>query len=143
MVYRYFFEIPVYRCKPEKYEAELQAEKRRYVALFRYPPGMSVSAEEVAGWFTESRWYAWHYNEAIGWIRLYAFGNDQIRAEYYFVKAKHIVRRPARRVFKWQGKAFEMCVFPREGNPVIFRRVLKALENLHREQPFRGRRKRG
>lgn len=139
---RYFFEIPVYRCQLDKYEAELEAEKHRYIDLFlpQYPPGILVSSEEVGRWFTESRWYPWRYNEVISWLRLYVFGKDQIRAEYYFIKAKRVVRHPAGKVFlKRPGKAFELCVLPKESSAVIFRNVLRALENLHREPPFKGR----
>ena len=79
----------------------------------------------------------WHYNQAIGWIRLKGHW-DVIKADYHFAREKRIVRQPRHRVFDWQGKTLEVW-FHSETSQEIYQLLIDDLEALRDEWPFKGR----
>jgi len=97
---RYFYDVPVYRLKEDKYYDERAA----YIRNVLYPPhGPTAETRKkllakdphaddfIIGRLQSSYGGPWRFNEAIGYIRLYFFGS-QIRGEYYAVQRKRIIR---------------------------------------------------
>jgi len=135
---RYFCEIPIYRCSPDQHASWFDDEKRK--SLLPLEATRDTAPESLAitsQWFDEWHWYPWRYNEAIGWLRLYALGS-QIRAELWFVKAKRIVRETRKRVF-FVGKEFEISFRSTDQNPQIAEAVLQTLRDLRRQPLYRKR----
>lgn len=130
----YFFEIPIYRCSPDQHASRFADEKRKSLLPLEAtrdtaPESLVISAQ----WFDEWHWYPWRYNEAIGWLRLYALGS-QIRGELWYVKAKRIVRETRKRIF-FVGKEFEISFRATDQNAEIAEVVLQTLRDLKR-RPF-------
>jgi hypothetical protein len=144
------FEIPVYRSSFDDYAKEMEDEKTEEVRraaegydrnLLNLHPSASLREahlKRAAAFFNAHRWYGWHYNDAIGWIRLK--GNwDVIKADYYFAGAKRIVRRAKRRTFEWRGKILELWLPPEASSANIYENLLHELQQLRRKAPFKGR----
>jgi hypothetical protein len=98
-----FFDVPVYRLTKEKYESEQRAFIQREMSadgnrnvqeMYRRHPDVKRTTENHL-W--ESYGGSWLFNEIIGFIRLFLL-SDQIRGEYFHVKAKKVVRT-SRKIF--------------------------------------------
>lgn len=97
---KYFYDVPVYRLSRERYYKDME----KYIKKHMYPgspnhikmmedfhrkePTQKLALEDR---LRKSYGEAWEYNEIIGYIRLYFFGN-QIRGEYWAVNSKRVVR---------------------------------------------------
>jgi len=135
---RYFFDIPIYRCSPDRHTSWLAEEKRKSLQPFEDTRDTAPESLAIAKqWFDEWHWYPWRYNETIGWLRLYALG-AQIRAELWYVKAKRIVRETRKRIF-FVGKEFELSFRTTDSNTEIGREVLERLKDLKQQPLFRKR----
>lgn len=143
---KYFFEIPVYRCSPEKYEEELKAIYEEIVQHFQFIcrdlPEYDYT-QSVQRSF-ERRYYGYEYNEVVGWIRLYIFGK-QIRGIHHFetnledrnVYKKRLTRGIRKKRFGESEKAFELTIDKEWESDEIFSELLQELERLNKtETPF-------
>jgi hypothetical protein len=140
---KYFFEIAVYSCKENSFYNEFEKRKQKYFDwLYESSGGVSREQAPHSYGHAEERFFqkygCWHYNQAVGWIRLYVLGT-QIRGEYYFVEAKRIRLLMKEKKFVWRGKAFELHFFPEDSSEKIHAEILVELELLHNERPFKGR----
>ena len=63
-----------------------------------------------------AQWAPWHYNNTIGWIRIFLLG-DQIRGDYYFIDAKRISKSLRQKRYRYHLKAFEILYF--QGQNII------------------------
>ncbi|QWF69667.1 hypothetical protein KEF85_09785 [Methylomonas paludis] len=79
---QYFFDIPVYRLTKEAYEAQRQA----YIEA-----NCKTDNINLKDYHFNKFGGCWRYNEIIGYIRLHFLG-DQIRGEYFRIKAKRITK---------------------------------------------------
>jgi hypothetical protein len=100
------FDVPVYRLTKKEYESQQDAYICKNISdgnysvqeMYRRHPDVKRQAENHL-W--ESYGGSWLFNEIIGFIRLF-FLSDQIRGEYFRVKAKKIVRT-RRKIFEPLG----------------------------------------
>lgn len=97
---KFFFDVPVYRLSEDRYYED----QKKYIEKNMYPgpPSHNEQKRRVYAEHSELRESfeshlqegfggAWDFNEIVGWIRLH-FLCDQIRGEYWAVKAKRVVR---------------------------------------------------
>lgn len=80
----------------------------------------------------------WYFNQAIGWLRLYVFGNS-IKAEYYFIDAERINKFVKNKRFLYKGKAFELNPRNSESSTDIYKSICDKIIGLNSETPFKGR----
>ncbi len=105
---KYFLDIPMYRITKELYykERDAHVEKVMYPGPQshdgvqkrfhkKYPEQKQNFKEHTR----ETYGGAWNYNEIIGWVQLHFLG-DQIRDEFWQVKAKRLVRT-RKKVFEY------------------------------------------
>jgi hypothetical protein len=133
-----FFEIPIYRVSKEDFNKELFQEKRKieksldYI-LEEFPDKFDNKVNEIL----DLKSYCYDYNEIIGWIVLFTYGN-QIRGEYYFEKdlkkknnLKNKINRGLRaKRFGLIGKAFaEISVKDNFTN--ISEQLIERLESIN------------
>jgi hypothetical protein len=88
------FEIPIYRCSPEKARNEIKEQKEKDIR-FREATGLPP---------IQYIFPSWRYNEIVGWINV-SIWNDRIRAEYWLVKQR-IMKWLRRKEFECKGKLF-------------------------------------
>lgn len=100
----YLFEIPVYRCEPERHTAEMDAARNAALAPFRGLEGSSA-ANFYGHYFEEHKWFPWRYNEIVAWIRVFADGT-QVKGELWSVRER-ITRQLRRKHFVHAGWIFE------------------------------------
>ena len=135
---QFFFEIPIYRCSPDQFVVETANEKSRWLNPIE---GLKTASPENYAfserWYDNHNRYPWDFNEIVGYLRLYALG-DQIRGELWFMKAKRI-RRGTKQKLHWLGKAFELTCLPTESNAEIGKRVLDRVQAVGLEAPCEGR----
>jgi hypothetical protein len=139
---RWFLEIPVYRCEPEKFIKECQEKiQRHHEWLYRtsgVPQEQAARVYRLAEERIRDKHGHWRFNQVVGWIRLLAMPH-QIQGEYYFIEPKRIRKDFINKRVVWQGKAFEVHFLPEQSNDDIYRELCEALNRLQREKPFRGR----
>jgi hypothetical protein len=143
------FEIPVYRVSFDRYVSEMEEEKSAHMsgveesydthfATFNADPKLrDDELARASGFFDQWRWYSWHYNEVIGWIRLNGHW-DVIKADYHFATQKRIVRSAKQRSFAWRGKTLELWLHDSTSEE-IYRQLLDEFRDLEKEPPFKGR----
>lgn len=132
----FFFEVPIYRCDPHKYEEEETMKRNKYFDQYYHEE--SISKSELSDIFMRIMWQPWEYNEVIGWIRLYIFGT-QIRGEYYFITSKNIRQGLKNKRFEYYGKAFEYSIYDDMPNSEIHQGIIDDLEEQQNEKPLKNR----
>ncbi len=106
----------------------MRAERERYGE-----PG-SVCRE----WFDDNKWYPREFNDVVGWIEVYALGN-QVRGIVWWVTAKSIRRTMRHRHFVREGDLFEISFCPDETVEEIRERVEEELRRILRLPRYRKR----
>jgi hypothetical protein len=138
----FFFDIPIYRLRKEKYYAERESyiEKQMY----------GTDPEEVAlrkAFYERNRDNAilfrdhlekiyggpWDFNEIIGYIRLHFLGS-QIRGELWTVSKKRLVRtRQKLFLYKTQKVVPEKDILLPASNEEIYRIICEYLEDAKKQ----------
>jgi hypothetical protein len=126
------FNIAVYRCSKQAYHEEVAADQNDRLAEISEQIGADLTVRQpddairirenvrrVCGG-------AWKYNQVVGWITVYTFGN-QIRADLSFLPARRIARNFKRTSFQPAGRLIDMYVASRESNEEIFQNLLTRL----------------
>ena len=143
----YFFEIPIYRVSRERYGKEVEAEKEKLLAPLRdlwnsvssKPVEESEAYQYVKNNFDrEHGTHMWRYNQAIGWLRLFASDHSHIRVDYYWVKGR-ISKNLKNKLFRYcfEEKTFRLDILPAMTSNEIYLLLRQRLEELMRKEPFR------
>ena len=140
----FLFDIPIYWCDEasfnaryaEKYKIYEEREIRSQRALgLKYEP-----SEDDRRNIHKNLWGKcmgpWRFNQVVGWVRVYRLGGDQLRGEYWFIKAKRFGWQIRKKRFTRVGKAFEIWPGNKETSGQIFNRMYQRLREL--EQELRG-----
>ncbi len=139
---KYFFDIPIYRCSREKHTQELYKAKKKVLQFMIDLNGIEVknssSYESLGNRYDFRFWYPWRYNEIIGWIRLYALG-DQARGDLWFSNAKKIRSNLKNKRIFCRGKAFERTILKNQSSTDIFHTICEELAVQEKEPPIKGR----
>lgn len=91
------FEVPIYRCSPEKYGKEEEIRKERFLTLHnRLYPDTD---------FKYVSWRGYRYNEIVGWVVIFAY-ERRVRAEYWFILQK-VRKGLIKKQFEGKGKLFQ------------------------------------
>jgi hypothetical protein len=138
----YFFDIPVYRLAEDEYyraRAAFADEVMTRNPLPTTPPkpseALTLSQQDAAflAHLCDSYGGSWQYNEIIGYLRLHLLGT-QIRAEYWRVAAKRIVRTRRKLIEFRHWKAVPEDELPLEGtNAEIYQAVLNHVAQCKHE----------
>ncbi|MDH5473757.1 MAG: hypothetical protein OEY61_12965 [Gammaproteobacteria bacterium] len=133
----YFIVIPVYRLDEDKYYDQVQKhvdknfESDSDIVKKAYEKDPSLK-EKWESRFRESYGGAWEFNEIIGYIKLYFFGN-QIRGEYWAVNSKKIVKtRKKQFEYKTHKLTYELTIHD-ETNNGILDKVNEYINNCKKE----------
>jgi hypothetical protein len=110
---RYFFEMPIYRVTEAVFIERYRGDLDRFLATMLVPEG-HVLSEGLRLMATQHFWekygMPWRYNQAVGWVRLYALGS-QVRGETWLARGtRHTAT--GRREYRVGGKAFEHWCHP-------------------------------
>ncbi|TPE46723.1 hypothetical protein FJM67_15660 [Maribrevibacterium harenarium] len=84
ITYKYLFEIPVYRLSENNYYEQMRDHISQTNRNKEYPIDEGYLRKEYGG--------NWRYNEIIGFLRFFRYGQNQIRCEYWETDAKKKVR---------------------------------------------------
>jgi hypothetical protein len=92
----YLFEIPIYRTTKEQFYLEVKKYiEKRFLDLDDFSKDFyNKNPIEKENWdqgVRQEYGSVWEYNDIIGYLKLFFYGS-QIRSEYWFVKAKRIVK---------------------------------------------------
>lgn len=138
---KYFFDIPVYRLKKDRYYKDLDAYVKKTMNMEplsnddrkQFYERNPMHKRDFEQYLREVYGGAWDYNEIIGWIRLYFLGS-QIRGEFWRVKAKRLVRS-RKKHFKYHSwkLAAEINIPYKADNIEIFKLVLNYLSDCQKE----------
>ncbi len=138
---RTFFEIALYRCTLKVHGEDMETERKNYVGSFTKTDPDNMRLKELAERsFEDTRWYPWAYNDVIGWLSLYV-DNDQpgvstradIKADFYRVTQKRILKRPRTKRLEFCGKAFQLMFDPSCPSAEIYSEVRAELERIRKE----------
>lgn len=147
LVEKYIFDIAVYSVPPENFFSLRQKKfQERVDFLNEMLPDLPKRSPDSNNEFDRNRkesfnkrYGGWQFTQVVGWIRLFPL-RGQVRGEYWFVNAERIDIHMNKRNFEYCGKAFELTYFTAEDTSVdIFHKVVKRLEELRHENPFKRR----
>lgn len=138
-----FLIIPVYRISSEKYYQQREAfvEKHLYNSnneelnelarqVHKEQPNVKLQSQYI---LRNSYGSVWDFNEIIGYIKLHFVGN-QIRGEYWAVKAKRIVKTSKKSFeYKTHKLAAEMTISRDLDNNEIFEVVTQYIDRCRKE----------
>lgn len=80
--------------------------------------------------FHRFSWYAWKYNEIIGYLNLYIFGS-QLRMDIWFVDKIRFNRGILKKKFVFHGKVFEKAIPKNKSSNEIFEFIIENLIQLN------------
>jgi hypothetical protein len=101
---KYFFEIPIYRISEDRfyklYDYDLHCRLESYsqscgVECDQIPERIRRNVEQS---FWETYGGPWHFNQTVGWLRLFIWGT-QIKGELWMSNAKRLLRK-GKRLFR-------------------------------------------
>jgi len=107
-VKQHFFDIPIYRCPIEVHTAEMATAKRKYLDYFKQPH-IKASEDQLVVFgnrWDAGSWASWHFNEVIGWVRLYVRW-DEIMGDLWEIAATR-PRLGSKKIFKCGGDYFKL-----------------------------------
>jgi hypothetical protein len=126
MTETYLFEIPIYRVSEEQFWEDYDTALDRHF-LELYPGEGRAAVDEPVQRQVEDRFFdkygaPWRYNQAVGWLRIFALGS-QLRGDLWFTDAQKLTRNPQRKKIQPRGKAFEFSTFPDQSSEQIVTRL--------------------
>ena len=134
-------DIPVYRCKPEVFEAEVEQERAEWLS----DPGLPEESRKGLWQYYDKRHGPWKYNQIIGWLHL-RFSPSQVRASIFWVvnesgeRMNRIRRRICHKQFLYQDQTVIAEFSGMQLSSLeIFDLILTGLKELENEKPFKGR----
>lgn len=129
---RYFLEIPIYWCAELDFNARYNADLKAHLYESEVRSGYPLSNDfriQVTVEFWKNYVAPWHYNQAVGWLRLYVLGSS-VRADEWFTSARRFGRVMRKKHISLIGKAFEVHCWPEMSSEDIFREVLAKVRKV-------------
>ena len=81
---KYLFEIPIYRLNEYVYQNDMNAHIEKLNSKFENPMDIAYLRDKYGG--------VWRYNEIIGFLRFFQYGENRIRCEYWDTDSVNKVR---------------------------------------------------
>ncbi len=140
----YIFDLPVYRCSRARHKKEMDEFVESHLRLCFDDHGLSRQADSEAllrikANVRNSFGGSWEFNEIVGWVRLFP-ENDGIGAHVWFTEGRKLTRK-MRKLFRLRTDS--NCLWTHFSlnveNLEIYNGVLKALKNLTKQEPVKGR----
>jgi len=127
-----FFEIPIYRTSIQNYSFEMKKMREKYYDKF---PGLKEGTyfDNYKQLIENNHFYSWYYNEVIGFLNLYIFGN-QLRVDYWLISNKRIGKGIRKKKFIYYGKTLEVQIDNTKSNSQIFEFIQSVLEDLEKRK---------
>lgn len=125
-----FFEIPIYRCSLDSHTDEMKAQESN-INMMVPKETSPESNQAMLDNFHNSIWYAWKYNEIVGYLNLFIFGT-QFRVDIWFINKRRINKGIVKKRFIYSGKAMEKAISSKKPSIEIFHFVIEQLENLNK-----------
>ena len=124
-----FFEIPIYRTSIQNYNSELKNLREKKYEEF---PGSKEGHhfENFKQLIEDNYFYEWNYNEIIGFLNLYIFG-DQLRINCWLTSNKRNNKGIRKKRFVFRGKFLEVKIINTKSNHEIFEGILNELKELN------------
>jgi hypothetical protein len=93
--------------------------------------------QSIHNYFHSAIWYAWKYNEIVGYLNLYILGS-QFRADIWFISQKRINKGIIiKKKFKYLGKTLERALPRNKSSEQIFSFILEELLTLNKKREYR------
>jgi hypothetical protein len=137
----HFLDLPIYRLPEDEYykKRSLYIESMVKKWCYQDTPSSPLIAKRLAQNEQDFREHCaykyggnWKYNEVIGYLRLYLLGS-QVRAEYWRVNAKRIVRTRKKQFEYWDWKLAPETELPTKGsNNEIYLAILEHVEDCRK-----------
>lgn len=123
------FEIPVYRLSEDDYYEKMRNHISQANQGKDYPIDEGYLRKEYGG--------EWRYNEIIGFLRFYRYGQNQIRCEYWETDAKKKVRTRKKQYSQVSDSYCAEKFSPNSSNEKLSQTMKSAVE--HCEQRLKRR----
>ena len=123
-----FFEIPIYRTSKATFNLEIEniIDKK----INQYPTKqIGEHFENYKLLILNNYSYPWNYNEIVGYLNLYIFGN-QLRIDFWYITNKRISRSIQKKRFINFRKTYEAKIDVGKSSIEIFNWILEQLEDL-------------
>jgi hypothetical protein len=112
----YFFEVPIYHCSKKLHNEAMKKEEQKWAS----PDN-----------FQRFKWYAWKYNDIIGYLNLYIMGT-QFRSDIWLIDKQRINKGIIKKKFILHGKILEKMVPLNRSSTEIFEFIINSLTELNK-----------
>ena len=129
ITYKNLFEIPVYRLSENNYYEKMRDHISQTNQDKEYPMDEGYLRKQYGG--------DWRYNEIIGFLRFYRYGQNQIRCEYWETDAKIKVRTRKKQYYQVSDSYCAEKFAPNSSNEELAKTTKSAVE--HCEQRLKRR----
>lgn len=129
ITYKNLFEIPVYRLSENNYYEKMRDHISQTNQDKEYPMDEGYLRKQYGG--------DWRYNEIIGFLRFYRYGQNQIRCEYWETDAKIKVRTRKKQYYQVSDSYCAEKFAPNSSNEELAKTMKSAVE--HCEQRLKRR----
>lgn len=131
-----FIDVPVYRLPEDRYYQERESFVERHIDKLGVREAFEQDEKfriRFADHLQSTYGGAWRYNEIIGYIRLYFFG-DQVRGEWWRVSAKRVTKS-RKKQFEWQTwkLTYERRIDAKSTSAEIYQTVLEYIDSCKQE----------
>jgi hypothetical protein len=99
---------------------------------------MAKGCEDVAKMlrqhFADRRWTPWLYNQAVGWLRVYAYPREAehatacVNGEYFAVDAQRLSKDVKRKRYLWAAEAFAVAFGKEIESRAVFDRISQEIQ---------------
>lgn len=120
-----FFEIPIYRCSLSSHSTYMIKEEQKF-APNENKEKFPSSYNSAYNHFHKELWYAWKYNEIVGYLNLYIMGS-QLRGDVWFINNQRINKGIIKKKFRLLGKSFEKQIPRSKSSSEIFEFIIDTL----------------
>ena len=139
MLSNYIFDIPIYRCTKEQYDAETEKKVESHIAECYEGQGFARPTEgtdlvllnQRMGRYADSLGGPWYFNQVVGWLRLFLQGYN-VAGNLWMADAKRLSRRmPNKTIYCMSpSNCLATGITHPSSSAEIYRQVLDALKQF-------------
>ncbi|MHB8471390.1 MAG: hypothetical protein ACYDC8_00805 [Gammaproteobacteria bacterium] len=134
----HLFLIPIYFRSLEKHASDMEKRKTKFVKdmmSMRH----HLNNKEYEETFDRDYWMPWEYSQVVGYVEMCISPFGDLKAYYWFVKAKRISSKMNNREMKYAGKLFDVSKLNKSNETIRsdIRHFISVLPSLR--ERFKGR----
>ncbi len=133
-------EIGIYRCSESAHHARMHETEEHLATMAQ---GSERTKRRLLQHFADTSWTPWLYNQAVGWLRVYAYPRETkysrpcVSGEYFAIDAKRLAKDLKRKRYIWAAEAFAVSFDEEIQTRHAFARISEQLQRWAQTEELR------